>query len=205
MNRVKFTSDIDIDMGDRDRLLSLIRHRAASIRENKIVRRHNTGIHPTDIPYDPSVDLAAIDYREAEDRGYLKLDILNVGVYRLVRDEAHLKQLMVEPDWSILTDRTVMERMIHINRHYDTMRRMPEPITSIPRMAMFLALIRPGKRHLIGKTWQEVGESIWDKDGELYSFKKAHAISYAHLVAVNMNLWTENPTAFAEPELSTDA
>jgi DNA polymerase III alpha subunit len=57
-------------------------------------------------------------------------------------------------------------------------------------MAMFLALIRPGKRHLAGKPWREVAETVWDKDDEGYAFKKAHAISYAHLVVVNMNLLT---------------
>jgi hypothetical protein len=201
----KFNSDIDIDMGDRDQLLSLVKHLPASIREDKTVRRHNTGVYPTRIPYDPITGMSAIDYREAESRGYVKLDILNVSIYRLVRDENHLTSLMRDPDWSMLTDRTVMEKIIHINRHYDTMMRMPEPINSIPRMAMFLALIRPGKRHLIGKTWREVAESIWNKDGDLYTFKKSHAVAYANLVVVNMNLYEEMPTAFSEQGLSTDA
>jgi hypothetical protein len=70
--------------------------------------------------------------------------------------------------------------------------KMPEPVNSIPRMAMFLAVIRPAKRHLIGKTWKEVGETVWDKpaDDEYY-FKKSHAVAYAHLVAVHMNLICE--------------
>jgi hypothetical protein len=53
---------------------------------------------------------------------------------------------------------------------------------------MMLAIIRPGKKHLIGQTWKEVGESVWDKNVDGYSFKKAHAIGYAWLVAVHMNL-----------------
>jgi hypothetical protein len=68
---------------------------------------------------------------------------------------------------------------------------MPEPIDSIPRMAMFLAVIRPAKRHLIGKTWSEVAQSVWERDGDDYSFKKAHAVAYANLVVVHMNLLTE--------------
>jgi hypothetical protein len=67
---------------------------------------------------------------------------------------------------------------------------MPEAINSIPRLAMFLAVIRPAKKHLIGKTWKEVSETIWDKGSDGYSFKKSHAIAYAQLVVVHMNLLT---------------
>jgi len=65
---------------------------------------------------------------------------------------------------------------------------MSEPVNSIPRMAMFLALIRPGKRYLVGKTWQDISGTIWDSTDEGYSFKKSHAVSYAVLVGLHMNL-----------------
>ena len=59
-------------------------------------------------------------------------------------------------------------------------------------MAMFLAVIRPAKRHLIGKTWSEVAETIWTNAGQdSYSFKKAHAVAYAQLVVVHMNILEE--------------
>jgi DNA polymerase III alpha subunit len=69
---------------------------------------------------------------------------------------------------------------------------MPEPVNSIPRLAMFLALIRPAKKHLIGEAWSEVTKTIWDKNTDGYSFKKSHAIAYAHLVVVHMNLLEES-------------
>ena len=97
-----------------------------------------------------------------------------------------------EPAWDRLYDPEFCARLIHIGAHYDTLIRMPEAVNSIPRLAMFLAVIRPAKRHLIGKTWAEVAESVWERpadDG--YFFKKAHAISYSHLVAVNINLLTQ--------------
>jgi hypothetical protein len=68
---------------------------------------------------------------------------------------------------------------------------MPESLDSIPRLAMFLAVIRPAKRHLIGKIWKEVNDTVWDKDHTGYSFKKSHAVAYAHLVVVHMNLLEE--------------
>jgi hypothetical protein len=184
---MKFKSDIDIDLGDRDKLLSLINHTPASIRKTE-VKKHNTGIYVTDIPYDPINELSALDYESAEDRGYLKLDILNVHVYNMVRDEKHLTELLSEPDWTKLNDPKFVEQLIHLGNHYNSLRKMPEPVNTIPRLAMFLAVIRPAKKHLIGRTWSEVAKTIWDKEEGTYSFKKSHAVAYAHLVVVHMNL-----------------
>ena len=188
---MKFNSDVDIDFADRSRLLDLIEHTPAAMRCVDPLRKHGTGVHVTRIPYDPEHDMATIDYQEAEARGYLKLDLLNVYVYQWVRDEAHLKELMLEPDWDSLLDYEVFKHLVHINNHWRTMKAMPEPVNSIPRLAMFLAVIRPAKRHLVGKTWAEVSEKIWEREGEDYSFKRSHSVAYAHLVVVHMNLLKE--------------
>ncbi len=189
---MKFSSDIDIDFADREQVLTLLNVTPASIiRDGKLVK-HNTGVYATDIPVDPFVGSASLDYNIAEDRGYMKLDLLNVHVYKQVKDETHLIKLMQEPDWTKLYDPAICGQLIHINNHLDTLLKMPEPVDSIPRLAMFLAVIRPAKRHLIGKTWKEVASTVWDKvDGE-YSFKKAHAVAYATLVVVNLNLLNDN-------------
>ena len=100
---MRFNSDIDIDTGDRDKLLSLIEHTKASIRKSD-VKKHNTGIYITNIPYDPINDISAHDYEVAEERGYFKLDILNVHVYKQVKSEEHRVELMKEPDWNKLSD-----------------------------------------------------------------------------------------------------
>lgn len=188
---MKFKSDIDIDFADREQILALLNVTPSSIiRDGKLVK-HNTGIHPTAIPVDPFTGYASLDYNDAEERGYIKLDFLNVNLYKQVRDEQHLVELMREPTWSKLYDPNVCQQLIHINNHYDTLLKMPEPVDSIARLAMFLAVIRPAKRHLIGRTWKEVNDTIWDKvDGE-YAFKKSHAVAYANLVVVNMNLLNE--------------
>lgn len=190
---MKFKSDIDIDLGDRDKLLSLISHTKAAIRKDE-VKKHNTGVYVTDIPYDPINNLSALDYEIAEDRGYLKLDILNVHVYNQVRDEKHLIELMNEPDWRRLNDPNFVEQLIHLGNHYNTIQKMPEPINTIPRLAMFLAVIRPGKKHLIGKSWNEVSKTIWEREEGTYTFKKSHAVAYAHLVVVHMNLLSNGLT-----------
>lgn len=185
---MKINSDIDIDFGDRDQILSLIEHIPAAMRKVKPMRKHSTGVHVTKVPYDPVNKMASLDYKEAEDRGYFKLDLLNVHVYSKVKDEQHLLELMNEPDWSMLQDRKIVEQLIHLGNHFDTIQRMPEPVDSIPRLAMFLALIRPSKRHLIGKKWADINKSVWDKSDDGYAFKKAHGVAYAHLVVVHMNL-----------------
>ena len=185
---MRIDSDIDIDLGDRDKLLAVIKHIPASMRNVIPNRKHPTGVYITDIPHDPVNDMAALHYVDAEKRGYFKLDLLNVHVYEQVRDEAHLIELMNEPDWTVLKDRATVEKLIHLGNSYDLIQRMPEPIDSIPRLAMFLAAIRPAKRHLIGRTWKEINETVWDKDPTGYSFKRSHAVAYAQLVVVHMNL-----------------
>lgn len=183
-----FQSDVDIDFGDRDLILKHIQHIPAAMRKVHPMRKHATGVHITEIPYDPVNDMATLDYSEAEARGYFKLDLLNVHLYNQVKDEAHLNELMNEPDWSVLNNSEIVSQLIHLGNHYHSMRKMPEPVNSIPRLAMFLAVIRPAKKHLIGLPWKEVAKTVWDKGDDGYSFKKSHAIAYAHLVVVHMNL-----------------
>jgi len=185
---MRIDSDIDIDLGDRDKLLAVIKHTPASMRNVDPVRKHPTGVYITEIPYDPVNDMAALHYVDAEKRGYFKLDLLNVHVYNQVQSEEHLVELMSDPDWAMLKVRSTVEQLIHLGNSYDLIQRMPESIDSIPRLAMFLAAIRPAKRHLIGKTWKDINETVWDKDHTGYSFKRSHAVAYAQLVVVHMNL-----------------
>jgi hypothetical protein len=184
--------DIDIDMADRMALLSKIKNTNATMIKDGRTVKHPTGIYVTDIPFNPLVNGSAIEYKEAEKMGYYKLDILNVNLYSRVKDEVHMQSLMKDPDWSRLNDRSFVEKITHIGNHYDTMKLMPEPIDSIPRMAMFLSVIRPAKRYLIGLPWKDVAKSVWlePKDGG-YWYKKSHSISYATMVVVNMNLEIE--------------
>lgn len=185
---MRIDSDIDIDFGDRDKLLAVIKHIPASMRNVNPARKHPTGVYITDIPYDPINDMSALHYVDAENRGYFKLDLLNVHVYEQVKNEEHLVELMREPDWSMLKDRSTVEKLIHLGNSFDLIQRMPEPIDSIPRLAMFLAAIRPAKRHLLGRTFKEINQTVWDKDQTGYSFKRSHAVAYAQLVVVHMNL-----------------
>ena len=184
--------DIDIDSADRTNILKLIKNTPATIIRKDEQVQHNTGVYVNPVPVNPITGRCTLDHRAAEDMGYIKLDFLNMSVYEGVTSEEHLDELMdTEPDWSLLDNRNFVEQLIHINRHYDTIHKMPEPVDSIPRMAMMLSVIRPAKKHLIGETWKEVAKTVWDKPADdSYHFKQSHAVSYAILVAVHMNLLT---------------
>ena len=185
--------DVDLDFGDRNLALAHLPHTPASmLRDGKLVK-HNSGVYVGPVPTEPLSGQCSLDYKKAEEYGYIKLDFLNVNIYQQVRDDAHLVELMTTiPQWDKLNDKAFVEQVIHIGNHYDLIKRMPEPINSIPRMAMFLAIIRPAKRQLAGKRWAEIAKTIWDKDADGgYQFKKAHGIAYSHLVVVHINLLVE--------------
>jgi hypothetical protein len=180
------SADIDIDMPNRDAVLALIPHTAARQSNG---RRHNSGIYVTKIPQDPVTGCAAIDYETAEARGYFKIDLLNMSVYNLIRDTEHYEQILAQdPPWTRLwTDTVWASQLVHIGNYTELLRSMKPD--SIPRMAAFISVIRPGKAHLQNQPWNLVFESVWDGDDSRgYVFKKAHAVGYAALVALHMNL-----------------
>ena len=183
------SADIDIDFADRSRLLELIRHTTARQTVQGQVRRHNSGVYVTDIPYDPVNRCAAIDYETAEQLGYFKIDLLNMSVYQLVTGPEHYATAVTtEPDWSKLWQEPEWaQQLAHVGNYTDLLNAM-RPDT-IPRMAAFISVIRPGKAHLQRQPWTTVFDSVWDGDESRgYTFKKSHAISYAALVALHMNL-----------------
>jgi hypothetical protein len=179
--------DIDIDFADRTKVLEVVKTITAVNGDKK----HNTGVYCHSIPYNPLTGLSTIDYKEAEDRGYFKLDFLNVNIYSGVKNEEHLKSLMeVEPLWDLLEQDEFTNLLFHVNGHGNVLRTMKPK--SIEELAACLAIIRPAKRHLLGKSWTEVFEEVWKKPTtDEYFFKKAHAVAYAIAVTVQMNLICE--------------
>lgn len=183
--------DIDIDFADRKKALDIIKHIPAAIIENGTFKKHNTGVYCHSIPYNPLTGTANIDYKAAEDRGYFKIDFLNVSIYNDVKDEEHLLRLLnQEPLWELLEQDDFSNLLFHVNGHGSILRQMKP--RSIEQLAAVLAMIRPAKRYLIGKDWNTVNSEVWQKpESDEYFFKKAHAIAYAHVVVVQMNLICE--------------
>jgi hypothetical protein len=146
-------------------------------------------VYVTDIPQDPVNNCAAIDYETAEQRGYFKLDFLNMTVYKLVIGAEHYQEMLAAtPPWDRLwQDTEWAKQLVHVGNYTDLLKSM-RPST-IPQMAAFISIIRPGKAHLQNRPWADVFASVWDGDDSRgYTFKKSHAVSYAALVALHMNL-----------------
>jgi DNA polymerase III alpha subunit len=184
--------DIDIDFADRSHALNLIKTIPASIQDKDgTFKKHNTGVYCTAIPYNPLTGLSNIEYKEAENRGYFKIDFLNVGIYEGVKDEEHLIRLMeTEPLWDLLEQDDFVNLLFHVNGHGQILRQTKP--TSVQQLAAVLAMIRPAKRYLIGKDWNTINAEVWTKpQGDEYFFKKAHAMAYAMAVIVQMNLICE--------------
>ena len=189
--------DIDIDFADRDIILDKLNHRIAKLDTGK---KHNTGVYFTEIPHNPVDNLATIDYDEAEERKYFKIDFLNVFIYKQVKDEDHLVKLMSkEPLWDLLTEAEFSNQLFHEGEH-STLLKKQSP-KSIQQLAATLAIIRPAKRHLENETWDNIMKQVWvkPKDGS-YFFKKAHAVAYAHAIVVHMNLICEQLESLDKPK-----
>jgi hypothetical protein len=186
------SADIDLDFADRESVLKLIQHVPARQLHQGQIRRHNSGVYVTDIPYDPVNQCAAIDYEVAEQRGYFKIDFLNMSVYNLVKSPEHYEAMLAQdPPWTRLwTDSEWAKQLVHVGNYTELLKQMNPD--SIPRMAAFISIIRPGKAHLQGQPWDQVFESVWDGDNSRgFVFKRSHAISYAALVALHMNLLSQ--------------
>jgi DNA polymerase III alpha subunit len=179
--------DIDLDFPNRDKILNIIKHVPASLDG---VKRHSTGVYCQVIPQNPLTGLASIDYKTAELRGYFKIDFLNVSAYEDIRDEGHLNKLLsIEPMWELLEQKEFCDMIFHVNGYHELVARLKP--RSIEQLAMFLALLRPGKKHLIpvcrSQGWDAIKTDIWIKDENAYIFKKSHAIAYSHAIVVQMN------------------
>lgn len=186
----KIDSDIDIDVLDRDKALAAIdRYCRASMISDGIIKPHNVGIYLQEIPEFLSSGMSSIHYKDAPDYGFYKIDVLTNTVYEGVEDESHLDRLLnTEPDWKMLLDYDVVKNLFQIHR-YNEMLLKWKP-NSVMQLAMFIAMVRPSKKHMMGYTsWDEVKDEVWvpPTDGSQY-FKKSHAIAYASAIVIQLNL-----------------
>ena len=184
-------TDIDIDFFDRESLLSKIPHVVASRIEHGEIKKPNTGVYLQPIPVNPLTGLASVDYETAENRGYFKIDFLNVGAYKGVESEEHINQLLsIEPLWELMYEKEVCDQLFHVNGYHELLQKLKPK--SILELATVLALIRPGKKHLIEKCasqgFDSIQDEVWTKTEDTYSFKKSHSIGYAHVIVMQLNL-----------------
>jgi hypothetical protein len=83
-------------------------------------------VYVTDIPSDAINRCAALDYETAENRGYFKLDFLNMHVYKLVQSPEHYEQMLTTtPPWDRLCKDTAWAKeLVHVGNYTDLLKHM---------------------------------------------------------------------------------
>jgi len=179
--------DIDIDFADRNLALQDLKYISAMTPNGK----HPSGVYFHDIPTNPITGNSVYDHKEAEKLGYFKIDFLNNSIYSEVKNHEHLDYLInKEVDWDLFLDKELVSKLPHIHDHFDIVEIIKPK--SILDLSIVISLIRPGKRHLLKKTRQEIEKEIWTNTSDQYYFKKSHSIAFAVSIIVQLNLLIEN-------------
>ena len=186
------TTDVDIDVFNRDLILSNLDYTNASIDRGDVLEKHKTGVYFQDIPKSIFTNMATIGHKEASTLGYFKIDFLNINFYENIKDEDHLIRLLnKEPQWELFEYTEITDQLFQLNGHSKLLQKFKP--SSVEDLAMILALIRPAKAYLQKEDWDKVRKEVWDikLDTSEYSFKRQHSISYALAIIINLNLLIE--------------
>ena len=191
--------DVDLDVSDRDKALASLRQyiQASQINNDRVMVPHNTGIYFQKIPVDPVTGLASFPYKEAEELGYFKVDIIPNHVYDLVESNEELDALLEAPvDWSWFLDKRFFEaednryQLTHLAKYHHLCEMYPPQ--SVEDIACLIAVIRPRKKYLVGEPWDIIKTVVWQKldteDSKHYFFKKSHAVAFGVLVILHAQL-----------------
>lgn len=183
----------DIDLDCNKEAMEELRNSIKHINASKItvggVIDHGIGIYPMNIPTDPITGLSAIDYKRAEEEyGFIKIDILHNLSYEKYKNRTELLNTLKKPvKWDLLTNQEVVSNLPHLSGYYNLLQELK--VNSIPELAMFLAIIRPGKKYLQEQVkkngWDSIKDYIWIKEEkDEYQFKKSHGIAYAMMISL---------------------
>ena len=179
--------DVDIDVTSRlDRSIYGTKAMVYNA-DNERVLPHPSGVYIEEVPIDPETGDCAFDYKDGGSLGFYKVDLLNNTVYDEYRSrEEVLEAIEGDVDWSVFRDAKVVSKLPHIANHFDLVSQVSPK--SIDELADVLALIRPGKAHLLDdyiKSPNFVRSEILYKkptNKKANYFKKSHAISYAYMI-----------------------
>lgn len=166
----------------------------ASLVQNGKLTPHACGYYPQAMAADPITGLAAVPYQEAEELGYLKVDLLPLHVYAHFETRAEIDALLeIEPDWTLLQLPTTWPKLAQLAKHGDLLAKLKP--CSLEEVADIMALIRPGKKNLAGlyqKEREACRRVLYAKDETGYSFKKSHALAYALVTWLQLHLIAQN-------------
>ena len=191
--------DVDLDVSDRDKALTALRKytQASQVNNDQVLVPHNTGIYFQQVPVDSVTKLSAFPYKEAEEIGYFKVDLIPNHVYDLVESNEELDELLEAPvNWEWFQDKQFFEaedrryQLTHLANYHHLCEMYPPK--SVEDISCLLALIRPRKKYLVGQPWEVIKDTVWEKldteDDTHYFFKKSHAVAFAVLVILHAQL-----------------
>jgi DNA polymerase III alpha subunit len=181
--------DIDIDLKTTFKPKEHFDVVEASMVENDELKKHNAGVYFQTIPIDSITGLSAIPYKNAEDEGYLKIDMLHLSFLNYFESKSEIKILLKkEPNWKLLEKQKIIKKLFQISNHADVVIQVKP--TSINDLSDILALIRPYKRHLLDKYLKNKKSII----KELYTkrhpsdMRKSHTVPYAMIIVLQLHL-----------------
>ena len=188
--------DIDIDVKDRLEALKGHVYTSASIVVDGDLKKHNTGVFFQKVPVDPITGYCSLPSGKrsgdrASEAGFMKVDFIPNHAYELVESPEHMDDLLdKEIDWTLFDREDVVKKLQQLGNHHEIVYAYQPQ--SIADLACLIALIRPGKMHLIGEEWDVIREEIWkpQADGS-YSYKKSHAVAFAMCIVVQLQSMIE--------------
>jgi len=158
--------------------------------DNEKILPHPSAYYIENVPVDGLTGNAAFDYEYGDEVGYLKVDLLtNTSYDGFLTKEEVIHAMESSPDWSLLEDEEFVNSLPHLNGHFSIVSKIRP--RSIQELADVLALIRPGKVHLIDqyiKNPSRTRVNLYKRaSGDKVYFKRSHAISYACMIVCVMN------------------
>ena len=183
--------DIDIDISPKTKISKIFPEwpRASLVKDEKL-HPHPCGYYQQEMAKDDITGLAAIPHNFAEDIGYVKLDFLNLNFYQSFSSRQEIEELLKEdPDWGLLLLPSVQGKLFQLAKHGELLNEVRP--RSIDEIADVMALIRPGKRILLGlykKDRINTRKMLYFKDETGFAFKRAHSYAYAMVVVLQLHL-----------------
>jgi len=194
--------DIDIDVPTSIDVRKLFPTAVvASMFQRGDLAKHPCGHYFENVPVDPLTGLSAIPYERAEELGFMKIDFLHMSFLDEFVDKADvLKYANQEPDWSLLREREVVEGLFQLRNSWEYLDRIRP--TCVQTLADTIAIIRPAKRILLLdylKNPESTRVRLYKRSADdKTSFRRSHAIAYAHVVVMQLNKISERSRGLVE-------
>lgn len=163
-------------------------------------KKHPAGVYFQQVPVEPTQKIAALPYNIAPHFDIFKVDFLHLSLLDVFESKQQIRELMSkEPDWQMLQDEDVVAELFQLKNHFDVLHYI-QP-RSVQELADCVALIRPGKRHLMDqyKTNPErARKELYQQPLPKGCFKKAHAIAYAFNIILQMHMFSKIKNGYCE-------